>query len=130
VCVARPVGERRISAAVPGLHQADHPVRQVVLDVRYAKQVLSDETHGAAAEDAAGDNEVHLVPRLAESGKGPGPGHPRVLAAAYSFEVEGHAGEQCQLEFLNRGRHDGAEECATVEYEQGVLAVDLSVHRG
>jgi len=89
VRIARPVGERRVLAAVPGPHQANDPVREVILDIRDAEHVLSQKTDRTPLRvAAAGDDERDVGPRLAENRECPGDRHLGVLVASDSLDKQ------------------------------------------
>src|SRR5215469_1199577 len=131
LCGGGPVGERVVFAIPLWPHEADHSVREVVLDVGDAEEVLTEQTHRAAAEIRAGDDEVDVLPCLidARQRKGSGACDLRTLPAADTFDVEVvYRVVDVQLQGLHSCRLDGAEERTTVGDEQGILAVDLRTH--
>jgi len=86
-----PIRKSRPLTVSLGFRQPHHPVRQVVLDIGKVEHVLSENPGRFGAEVAAGNDELDVIPGIADEGEFPDPRDARGFWAADA--LDGQPGE-------------------------------------
>lgn len=120
-----PVGERG-AAAVPRLGEAQHAVREVVVDIRDPQQVLPQYAGDAALKVVVADEELRIMSRDARDRKPLGNCDLRDERAADAADgVPGRGILQRQLELRRHGGGQEIEEAPGIDHEPCVGPIDV-----